>query len=388
MNVVSPKNPACQPFKNEFITPMIVLRLIACLFVAATLCAEENLAPGVLYPKLGEWTDAGDLAMACPPVVQHSPGHFYRVAPAKDPEVTAVYHTPDNNAFRVDDPKVNVKALNLVAELPVKGGLIMQKGDEWFVVGQRKGIKLPQKALITWQETGPIPPRQIDPKNIRVALFDDYGSFGKGVPRCTELLSKAEGVTVTLVKPELIREGGLKNFDVVIFTGGSGGKQAGTLGLIGREQVRRFIEAGGGYLGICAGNYLACDGFSWGVHILDAKTKSSKWARGVGDVKIEFTPRGREILGMPEGILDIRYANGPVFNPAGDDAIGDFEPLAYFRSELAKNGAPVGAQVNSPAMVIGSYGKGRVLCSSPHPEQQAGMEPFVEKAVRWIAGAN
>ncbi len=364
-----------------------MLRLIAALLITTTLLpAEENLASGVLYPKLGEWTDAGDLAMACPPVAQHSPGHFYMVAAAKDPEVTAVYHTTDNTAFKVDDPKVNVKALNLVAELPVKGGMITQKGDQWFVVGQRNGIKLPQKALITWQETAPIAPRQIDPKNIRVALFDDFGSFGKGVPRCTELLGNAEGVAVTLVKPELIREGGLKDFDVVIFTGGSGGKQAGSLGLIGREQVRRFVEAGGGYLGICAGNYLACEGFSWGVHILDAKTKSSKWARGEGEVKIEFTPKGREILGMPEGILDVRYANGPVFNPAEDAAIGDFEPLAHFRSELAKNGAPVGAQVNSPAMVIGSYGKGRVLCSSPHPEQQAGMEPFVERAVRWIAG--
>ncbi|HYF35835.1 MAG TPA: hypothetical protein VD994_11130, partial [Prosthecobacter sp.] len=168
---------------------------------------------------------------------------------------------------------------------------------------------------------------------------------------------------------------------------GSGSKQAATLGLLGREQVRRFIEAGGGYIGICAGNYLACEGYSWGLKVLDAKTKSSKWARGVGDLKIEFTPKGRQILGMPEGVMEIRYANGPIFDPAGAAEIGDFEPLAHFRSEFAKNGAPVGAQIHSPAMVIGTYGQGRILCSSPHPEQQPGMESFVERAVRWVAGA-
>jgi len=366
---------------------MIVLRLITCLLItSALLRADENLAPSVLYPKISEWSEASEFLKLCLPVAEHSPGHFYKTFPGKDGKTTCIYHTADNTAFKVDDPKVNVKALNLVAEYEVKGGTIVKDREQWYLLGMRKDVPAMQKALITWQETAPIAPRQIDPKNIRVALFNDYGSFGKGIPRCTELLGKAPGVTVTLVKPTLIREGGLKDFDVVIFTGGSGGKQAGTLGLIGREQVRRFIEAGGGYLGICAGNYLACDGFSWGLHILDAKTKSSKWARGEGDLKIEFTQKGREILGMPEGILDIRYANGPVFNPAEDSAIGDFETLAYFRSEFAKNGAPVGAQVNSPAMVIGSYGKGRVLCSSPHPEQQPGMEPFVERAVRWIAG--
>lgn len=357
------------------------------LALALTAQASDNLAPGVLYPRVaGEWSDAGELVLICPPIAEVTPGHCYLAAPAKNPELSDIYHTADHRKFDLKDTKINIKAMHLVAELPVKNGQLVQKDGHWYILGMRAGSEKVQKAEIKWEEIAAISPRAPDPKHIRVALFDDYGSFGKGVPRCTELLQKVESVSVTLVKPPFIREGGLKDFDVVIFTGGSGGKQAGTLGLVGREQVRRFIEAGGGYIGICAGNYLACEGFSWGLKVLDAKTKSSKWARGEGDVKIEFTPKGREILGMPEGLLDIRYANGPVFNPAGVESIGDFEPLAYFRTELAKNGAPVGAQINSPAMVVGTYGQGRVLCSSPHPEQQAGMEQFVEKAVRWVTG--
>jgi hypothetical protein len=36
-------------------------------------------------------------------------------------------------------------------------------------------------------------------------------------------------------------------------------------------------------------------------------------------------------------------------------------------------------------MVRSTYGLGRVFTSSPHPEQTAGLEPLVEKAVRWTA---
>lgn len=372
------------------------MKLIAlfCLVTFLSLQAEEGLAPGVLYPKAGgEWTPVpAREGTERQTRAEITPGHHYILSrPARDKSgVTAVYHTTTPDSFDPANAKVNVNALHLVAEFPVKeAGFVKTEANgktQWSIVGKRPKSEAAQALSIEWIPLPECPPVQPAKNQVRVALFDDYGSFGKGVPRCTELLKDVSGVSVTAVKPALIREGGLRDFDVVIFTGGSGGKQAGTLGLSGREQVRRFIQAGGGYVGICAGNYLACEGFSWGLHVLDAKTKSSKWARGVGDVKIEFTPRGREILKMPAGLLDIRYANGPVFDAAANAGVPDFETLAVFRSELAENGAPAGIQTGSPAMVAGVYGKGRVLCSSPHPEQQAGMETFIAHAVKWTAG--
>ena len=366
--------------------------LIFLTAISLSLNAGENLAPGVQYPKLvGKWAPLNVTSGTDgKSVIEVSPGHHYVLHPIPGKASTGLYHTTQPAEFDPSTTQININALHLVAEFSLTEARFLPDASgaepQWRLVGKRPKTQELQGIAMAWHDLAQLAPIQRGEGPVRVALFDDYGSFGKGVPRCTELLSQVPGVKVTTVKPQLIRSGGLKDFDVVIFTGGSGGKQAGTLGLVGREQVRRFIEAGGGYVGICAGNYLACDGFSWGLKILDAKTKSSKWARGVGDVKIEFTSKGREILGMPEGLLDIRYANGPVFNPAGDDTIPDFEPLAYFRSELAENGSPQGAQVNSPAMVAGSYGKGRLLCSSPHPEQQAGMEAFVLKAVQWVAG--
>lgn len=223
-------------------------------------------------------------------------------------------------------------------------------------------------------------------QKIRVGLFDDAGAAGKGVPRVAELLGKADDMTVTKIKGTEIAAGVLTNFDVVIFTGGSGSKQASALGEKGRDEVRRFVRNGGGYLGICAGAYLACTGFDWGVGVLNAKTVSSKWARGKGNVEIEITEKGSALTSLPPGKREVLYANGPVIQPGGAKEIPAYEPLAFFRTELAKNGTPVGVMIDSPAVVRGHFGKGRVMVSSPHPEQTAGMDAFVPSSVRWIAG--
>jgi hypothetical protein len=220
---------------------------------------------------------------------------------------------------------------------------------------------------------------------IRVALYDDNGAFGKGVPRLSEILAHAGGFQVTIFKAADIAGGMLENKDVVIFTGGSGSKQGNALGDAGRAAVVKFVQGGGGYLGICGGAYLACSKFSWGLGLLDAQTVSPKWRRGAGQVQIEFTPEGQQLTTLAAERRDIRYDNGPILKPAGRTDLAPYEPLAFFRTELAENGTPVGAMVNTPAMVQGRFGQGRVLISSPHPEQTPGLETAVEHAVRWLA---
>src|SRR5262249_31175158 len=150
--------------------------------------------------------------------------------------------------------------------------------------------------------------------------------------------------------------GSLKDFDVVIFTGGSGSAQAKTIGEKGREEVREFVRRGGGYVGICAGAYLACSGFDWGVGVLDARTVSNKWQRGVGEVEMELTPDGGKVAGLPPSQRAVHYANGPIIQPNERADIPDYEVLAWFRTELAKNGSPVGVMVNSPAIARGTFG--------------------------------
>ena len=108
--------------------------------------------------------------------------------------------------------------------------------------------------------------------------------------------------------------------------------------------------------------------------------------RGKGDVKIEVTPAGEQATGTPAKETAIRYANGPIIQPAGRAEVPDYEPLAIFRSEIAENDTPKGVMIDSPAWARGTFGKGRVLISSPHPEQTDGMERWIANAVRWSTG--
>jgi len=227
--------------------------------------------------------------------------------------------------------------------------------------------------------------REHPPGCVQVALYDAGGSAGKGVPRLREILSAAN-LPVTLVGPPEIRSGVLEQFTVAIFAGGTGSGEARALGPAGRQQVQQFVEQGGGYVGICAGAYLATSGYDWSLKILDAKTVSNKWRRGKGTVQVELTPSGREILGDHHGLLDVLYHNGPILMPAGSDRLPAYTPLALFRSELSEGDAPKGIMVNSPAAVAGRCGKGRVLCISPHPEQTEGLDALVLRAIQWAAG--
>jgi putative intracellular protease/amidase len=220
---------------------------------------------------------------------------------------------------------------------------------------------------------------------IRVALYDDAGAAGKGVPKVAEILSKSDDFKVTIFKASDVAAA-LEKADIVIFTGGSGSAQGTALGDAGRAEVQRFVREGGGYVGICAGAYLACSKFSWGLGLLDAQTVSNKWRRGVGNVQLEFTPDGQKLTGISGEKHDVKYANGPIIKPAGRNDLQPYQPIALFRTELAENGTPAGVMIDSPAMVEGMFGKGRVFISSPHPEQTPGLESAIERAARWVAG--
>ena len=221
-------------------------------------------------------------------------------------------------------------------------------------------------------------------KKIHVAIFEDKGVAGKGVPRSMQFLTNAPNIQVAKLNGSAVASGALTNFDVIIFSGGSGSQQAASLGDKGREEVRNFVKQGGGYIGICAGAYLACSGFDWGLGIINGKTVSSKWQRGKGTVRIETVPERNAAIGLTPGKHDVLYANGPIIRSAERRDLPQLETLAYFRSELVKNGTPEGIMINSPAIAQSTFGKGRVLFCSPHPEQTDGMEKFIESAVRSV----
>ena len=223
-------------------------------------------------------------------------------------------------------------------------------------------------------------------KVIRVGVFQDAGVSEK-VSVLLDLLTARPDLAVTTLNGSDVRGGKLHDCDVMIFPGGSGSKEAASLEALGRDEVRAFVRKGGGYLGICAGAYLASADYEWSLHILDAKVLDrAHWARGHGDVEVRLTDSGRKFFASEAERRTVLYWQGPLLAPAGKPEIPDYETLGTFASEIAENGAPKGVMQGTTAIAQGRYGAGRVFCFSPHPERTADVQEFVFKAVLWAAG--
>jgi glutamine amidotransferase-like uncharacterized protein len=224
------------------------------------------------------------------------------------------------------------------------------------------------------------------PKPIRVAIYSDAGATKTGVKQVEDCLPKSDGFEVKRITADEIRAGSLRNFDVVICAGGSASKQSAVLGEPGRDFVKNFVHDGHGFIGICAGAYLASAQYKWSLGVLDAQViDGAHWARGEGNVKLRLTSAGQQALQPEKQTCIIHFENGPLLAPGKKDDIDDYELLASFDSEIRKNDAPPGIMKGATAIARGTFGKGRVVCFSPHPEKTPGREAFLQSAVRWAA---
>jgi hypothetical protein len=109
------------------------------------------------------------------------------------------------------------------------------------------------------------------------------------------------------------------------------------------------------------------------------------WARGIGKVKLRLSAGGRAALETNESIQSIHYENGPLLGPAHNEDILDYETLATYETEIRENDAPLGVMKGTTAIARGRFGKGHVVCFSPHPEKTPNREAYLRAAVCWAA---
>jgi len=230
-----------------------------------------------------------------------------------------------------------------------------------------------------------------------VALYDDEGGSDRGVSNLTKVFDAASDIAVAHLSADDIRPEVLAQFDVVVFGGGSGSKEAATIGKEGADAVQRFVREGGGYIGVCAGAFLCSAHYPWSLNLIDTQvltgkreveglgTKSMWYRGGFSSQKMQLTERGRELFpGISENI-DVRYQNGPIVSPKLSPDLKRYTVLAWFRSEKVLYPPQEGTMINTPAIVSGEFGKGRVISISPHPEATAGLEEMLTMAVRAVA---
>ena len=204
-----------------------------------------------------------------------------------------------------------------------------------------------------------------DDHPIRVAVFQ-----GAGVgPSCENLIAALTADTggkfrISRLFAEQIRDGKLADVDVLVHPGGSGSKQGEALGEQGRLAVRKYVRAGGGYLGVCGGAYLAANDYQWSLNLIDAKVVDKKhWARGKGTVTLRLSPQGSEFFQHADREMAIHYAQGPLLarRERDDPEVPDYESLAIYATEMAENGAPRGVMAGTSAVVRCEFGTGRVF---------------------------
>ncbi len=221
---------------------------------------------------------------------------------------------------------------------------------------------------------------------IRVAIYDHSDGSANGPKSLLRILDSEHGFVSQRVTPEDIRKGRLADFDVVILPGGSGSKQASMLEESGREQIRSFVGKGGGYIGICAGSYLASSHYSWSLNLINARVwDRAHWARGNGKVKVGISTTVSDVFDSEETTLDVYYGQGPLLIPGNNPDLPMYQVLAVYETEVAANGAPAEAMIGTHAIVRSQFGDGRVLCYSPHPETIGGPNWMILKGVRWAA---
>ena len=218
---------------------------------------------------------------------------------------------------------------------------------------------------------------------VRVAVYDDNEQVSKGPKNLLRILAPESGFHAERITSDQIRAGGLEGFDVVIMPGGSGSKQAERLQESGRREIREFVRAGGGYVGICAGSYLASSHYDWSLGLINARVwDRAHWDRGGGEVCIRMTDPGLQLLGRG-GDVEVQYNQGPLLVPDDESDLPGYEVLATFATEVAEKGAQPGSMTGTHAIVRSMYGSGRVICYSPHPEVTGGPNEIIASGVRW-----
>jgi putative intracellular protease/amidase len=232
--------------------------------------------------------------------------------------------------------------------------------------------------------------------SIEVALYDGPGASERGIGRLGLIIDRTPDMSLQHLGPADIRPAVLEQFDAIVFPGGSGSKQARAIGPTGRRHVRDFVRQGGGYLGVCAGAYLCSAHYSWSLDLvathvftgsreIEGMGKRQMWYRGdATKVNMQLTEEGMKRLpGLPQDV-EVTYQNGPIVSPKDDPDLPPYTPLAYFRSEQVRYEPQRGTMIDTPAIVTGTFHRGRVIAISPHPEATDSLHPIITESIRWI----
>jgi hypothetical protein len=211
---------------------------------------------------------------------------------------------------------------------------------------------------------------------------------------------KGLGLPFDLIKAEDIKTGALNNYKMLFVPGGWASNKIKALGETGTMAIRNFVSDGGSYLGFCGGAGLATTGKD-GIGLLNIKRRPTKERVPSFSGRIELNVNEHPIWGGGKACLTpaifhawwpsqfiVEDENMRILATYGDplpDAfssdlnVGDVESDSRWE-ELEKvyqiNLNPNRLK-NEPAVIEGTYGKGKVILSLVHfdtPDDHNGQQ--------------
>ena len=237
----------------------------------------------------------------------------------------------------------------------------------------------------------PEPSAEALSRPLRVAVYCGDGAFGGGAFRWVQMPVFMENAEALPVDGAAIRGGALDGADVLVMPGGQAHKEAKELGPEGRAKILSFVKGGGGYIGTCAGCYLAIHPHLEHPYMAMAPYRCMK-SGDPGEIpqrRIEFSARAKELAGIEPGPWGVYYHGGPIMEAVRRVPPADvhFEPIAFYGENTKIGGVPLAANdVGKIAIAAGAVGKGRVFACAVHPERDWRTLPIVKGAFKYVTG--
>ena len=230
-------------------------------------------------------------------------------------------------------------------------------------------------------------PASVASAPLRVAVFVDNGARNVGAFRWLEITARMKNAVATPVDGEAVRNGALDSADVLVMPGGSSVDEAKSLEAAGREKVKAFVKAGGGYVGTCAGCCLLMEPSKDHPDMLHMIPFKFGPSGGRADLSISFNRRAEELAGIKKAKVPIRYSWGPVPLPSLPVEDSDVEVIATYNGNLnAINDSARPSMAGQAAAFAGTYGKGRRFVLSVHPEYDPDDHFVLQGAFRFVTG--
>jgi hypothetical protein len=211
---------------------------------------------------------------------------------------------------------------------------------------------------------------------------------------------KAAGLPFDLLRSEDIRQGALSRYRMIFVPGGWASNKISALGERGREEIRRFVAAGGSYLGICGGGGMATENGlgllpiqrrpsservpSFSGRIRLSSTAHAIWQNVETPVFCAWWPSQFQIADQNVHVL-ARYEESQPDAFSSDIHVADGGIVGW--SDLEQR---YGILLNparlygEPGVVEGCFGRGRVILSLVHFDTPGDRDGAVVLRNLWI----